>query len=81
MSETGTPSTTYKGCVPAPCIDLIPRIMTFARAPGCPEPEFANSPGTRPCKFCVILATGLFSISLLEITATDPAKSDFLTFP
>ncbi|MNE26330.1 hypothetical protein D3C87_1121020 [compost metagenome] len=59
----------------------MPRIITFARAPGCPDPEFASNPGTRPCKFCVMLATGLFSTSLLEITATDPANSDFLTLP
>ena len=57
--ETGTPSITNSGSLPAD-IELVPRILILALAPGRPVAAVTCTPAALPCNAWSTLFTGTF---------------------
>ncbi len=76
----GTPSTTYKGELPA-AIDPTPLIRTVDVVPGCPFVLVTCTPATWPDNALVTLATCLLEIASLSITEAEPVNEDLFAVP
>ena len=78
--ETATPSRINKGSVPA-LIELIPRILKLATAPGSPLLDKTCNPEACPCSAWSKLGVGTASMILSFTTDIEPVVVPFLRTP